>query len=70
MTIDSFDDAVGRGTVRTWTGTDGRVQHAAGSAGNYIKPIRLAEDDCPKRTAWLEELSAKYKAKYGRNTPE
>jgi hypothetical protein len=31
--------------------------------------LQVEPEDCPKRTAWLEELSAKYKAKYGRNCP-
>ena len=69
MTIDSFDDAVGRGTVRTWTGTDGRIQHAAGPH-EHAKAIAVDSSDCPKRTAWLDELAARYKARYGRNTPE
>ena len=31
--------------------------------------LQVEPEDCPKRTAWLEELAAKYKAKYGRNCP-
>jgi hypothetical protein len=37
--------------------------------GTNGTPIPQAED-CPMRTRWLEELQAKYKAKYGRNCPE
>jgi hypothetical protein len=40
-------------------------------AGNKLRMdgMTIPEGDCPKRTAWLEELATKYKAKYGRNTP-
>jgi hypothetical protein len=38
-----------------------------------LEPATVPVDetgDCPQRTAWLEELTAKYRAKYGRNCPE